>query len=105
MRAYFTPDEAAEVLEVDGSTVRLWIRAGKLPAVRVGARYRIPAELVISAGAQTGQAVVEELAHERMAQAVELTAPGDIESAVNTRAIAVHGHGAVVARESPWQRT
>lgn len=38
---YTVPDVAA-ALKVDERTVRAWIEAGKLKAVRVGRHYRIP---------------------------------------------------------------
>ena len=40
------PDEVAEMLQVTPTTIRNWIRAGKLPAVKFPGRrgvYRIPA--------------------------------------------------------------
>ena len=36
-----TPNGAATKLGVTSQTVRLWIQEGKLPAIKVGSRYRI----------------------------------------------------------------
>ena len=36
-----TVGEVAQLLRVDDKTVRNWIRAGLLPAIRVGRQYRI----------------------------------------------------------------
>lgn len=38
---YLTPEEIAAKLRVDISTVRRWIKAGQLPALRVGRQYRV----------------------------------------------------------------
>ena len=38
---YMTVAEVARQLRVDESTVRIWIRSGMLPAIRVGRQYRI----------------------------------------------------------------
>lgn len=38
----FTPDEVAEIFKVSGDTVRQMIRAGELPAVKIGRQYRVP---------------------------------------------------------------
>lgn len=38
---YLTVAEVAKKLRVDESTVRIWIRTGKLPAIRVGRQYRV----------------------------------------------------------------
>ena len=38
---YLTPEEIAATLRVHISTVRRWIRDGRLPAYRVGRQYRI----------------------------------------------------------------
>lgn len=42
--AVYTPKEVAEMLKVNERTVRRWIRAGRLPAVRFGRQLRISAE-------------------------------------------------------------
>jgi excisionase family DNA binding protein len=39
-----TTAEVARLLRVRSRTVRRWIAAGALPAVRVGAHYRIPVD-------------------------------------------------------------
>ena len=41
-----TVEDAANVLAVDAETVRRWIRAGKLSAMRWGRRYRITREAI-----------------------------------------------------------
>jgi excisionase family DNA binding protein len=40
--AFYTVEELAEYLKVANHTVRLWIRDGKVSAVRIGRSYRIP---------------------------------------------------------------
>ncbi len=42
MREIFTPDQAAEYLQVDRETIYRYIRQGKLVASRLGRKYRIP---------------------------------------------------------------
>ena len=39
-----TPEQVAEILKVRKDTVYSWIRAGKLPAAKLGNRYRISEE-------------------------------------------------------------
>ena len=39
-----TPEQVAEILRVRRDTVYAWIRAGKLPAAKLGNRYRIGEE-------------------------------------------------------------
>ncbi|HZZ82103.1 MAG TPA: excisionase family DNA-binding protein [Gemmataceae bacterium] len=34
-----SPKEAAKLLKVSGTTIRSWIAAGKMPAVRIGGRF------------------------------------------------------------------
>lgn len=41
---YLTTAEAAKLLKVSTSTVRLLARDGRLPAIRVGVQWRIPHE-------------------------------------------------------------
>lgn len=36
-----TPAEVAELCNVTPATVRVWIRSGRIPGVRVGGRFRI----------------------------------------------------------------
>ena len=38
---YYTPYEAAKILNVHPRTVRIWIEKKTLPAFRVGGRWRI----------------------------------------------------------------
>jgi excisionase family DNA binding protein len=38
---YLTPEEIAAKLRVSIATVRRWIKAGQLPALRVGRQYRV----------------------------------------------------------------
>ncbi|MDD2604159.1 MAG: helix-turn-helix domain-containing protein [Desulfobacteraceae bacterium] len=46
MRAFYKVAEAAEALGVSVSTVRRWIKSGRLPALKVNATLRIPADFV-----------------------------------------------------------
>jgi excisionase family DNA binding protein len=41
-REIFTPDQAAEYLQVDKETIYRYIRQGKLVASKLGRKYRIP---------------------------------------------------------------
>lgn len=41
-REIFTPDQAAEYLQVDRETIYRYIRQGKLVASKLGRSYRIP---------------------------------------------------------------
>ena len=41
-----TVAELAKHLQVDPITIRRWIASGKIPAVKLGKSYRIPAEAV-----------------------------------------------------------
>jgi excisionase family DNA binding protein len=41
-REIFTPDQAAEYLQVDRETIYRYIREGKLVASKLGRTYRIP---------------------------------------------------------------
>lgn len=41
-REIFTPDQAAEYLQVDRETIYRYIRQGKLVASKLGRTYRIP---------------------------------------------------------------
>jgi excisionase family DNA binding protein len=49
VRGWLSPAEAAEMLQVDRSTVRRWINAGELPAIRTrpgGGQFRLdPADV------------------------------------------------------------
>lgn len=47
-KAYYTTEQAAEILDVKQATIRLWLRSGKLKARRFGGRWRIPADVVDS---------------------------------------------------------
>jgi excisionase family DNA binding protein len=42
VREIFTPEQAAEYLQVDKETIYRYIRQGKLIASRLGRNYRIP---------------------------------------------------------------
>lgn len=43
---YLTLKQVARQLQVDDKTVRRYIKAGKIPAIEIGGRYRIaPADL------------------------------------------------------------
>ncbi|MGZ6313939.1 MAG: helix-turn-helix domain-containing protein, partial [Candidatus Limnocylindrales bacterium] len=44
--ALLGPGEAARRLGVTTRTVQRWLRTGRLPAVRVGSRLKVPAEAV-----------------------------------------------------------
>lgn len=41
MKEYLTIKEVSERLSISEQTVRIWIKDGKLPAVKVGRRYRV----------------------------------------------------------------
>jgi excisionase family DNA binding protein len=50
--------DVAELLDVDGSTVRGWIKDGKLPAILTpGGQYRIDPRAVDALMAQIGRSV------------------------------------------------
>jgi excisionase family DNA binding protein len=38
---YYTPKTAAQILDVDDTTIRRWVSANKLPHIRIGAAIRI----------------------------------------------------------------
>lgn len=42
-KRFYTPEEAAEILQITVYTCREWLRAGKLGAVKIGRSWRIPA--------------------------------------------------------------
>lgn len=44
MTHLLTVPEVAEALRLDPVTIRRWIRDDRLPAVRIGSRYRIKAD-------------------------------------------------------------
>lgn len=46
MAEFLTVAEVAQALRVNPETVRRWIRAGALPATRVGRDYRIAAAVL-----------------------------------------------------------
>ncbi|PZG17368.1 helix-turn-helix domain-containing protein [Nonomuraea aridisoli] len=55
---YYTVEQAAAVLGLHVKTVRLYVRDGRLPAVRVGRRYRIAKDdLAAFAGLPLGEPV------------------------------------------------
>jgi excisionase family DNA binding protein len=41
-----TASQAAQALNATGQTIRNWIRSGRLSAVRIGARFYVPADEV-----------------------------------------------------------
>lgn len=41
MENHYSTDEVAEILSVPKSTIRLWIRNGKLTALKLGRSYRV----------------------------------------------------------------
>ena len=41
---YYSPEEIAEQFNLQAQTVRLWIRQGKLKAVKLGALWRVSEE-------------------------------------------------------------
>lgn len=43
---YLSPEEVGKMFRASKSTVRRWVEAGRLPAVRIGRRLLIPAEAV-----------------------------------------------------------
>lgn len=54
---YLTVSEVAKLVKVTSKTVRQWIRAGRLPAIRVGRTIRVrreALEAVLRAGEQGG---------------------------------------------------
>jgi excisionase family DNA binding protein len=40
---YLTPREVAEIYQVKITTVRAWLKSGKLKGFRIGGMWRIPA--------------------------------------------------------------
>jgi len=55
---FLTPQEVADVLKVRVTTVYEWIRLGKLPASRLGNRYRV-ARADLTAFVERNKAVQE----------------------------------------------
>lgn len=52
--------QVAEMLDVDGSTVRAWIKDGKLPYIKTpGGQYRIDPRAIEALLAQIGRTVPE----------------------------------------------
>lgn len=43
----YTPKEVAELFGVDPTTVRDWIRKGKLKGLKIGGRYKIEGEALL----------------------------------------------------------
>lgn len=41
---YFTPEEIAQMLKVDVSTIWRWLREGKLLGLKIGKAYRVSQE-------------------------------------------------------------
>ena len=46
LREIFTPEQAADYLQVDKETIYRYIRQGKLVASKLGRNYRIPKESI-----------------------------------------------------------
>ena len=42
MVTLYTPEQVAEMLAVKESTVRHWMRSGKMPGIKIGKFWRIP---------------------------------------------------------------
>jgi excisionase family DNA binding protein len=51
----YSTDEVAQILNVTPRTVQHWIRIGKLPAMRYGRLYRVPAKDLQEFGERVGQ--------------------------------------------------
>ena len=51
---YYTPEEVAEMYRLDSSTIRRWIRTGRLAALKPGRDYRIPESEVLRLGQPLG---------------------------------------------------
>jgi excisionase family DNA binding protein len=49
---FLTPKDAAALLSVPASTAVLWCRTGRLPAVRIGKHWLIPATALEGLGVQ-----------------------------------------------------
>jgi len=43
-KMFYTPEDIAEMLELDVGTIRRYIRQGKLPAIKLEGAYRIRRE-------------------------------------------------------------
>jgi len=55
VKRYYRPDEVAEILRISLKTVYRRIEDGSLPAIQVGAVYRIPVDAVDSPSSFTLQ--------------------------------------------------
>ena len=44
MMKLYTPEEVAEILSVKEATIRLWMRNGAMPGIKIGKFWRIPEE-------------------------------------------------------------
>ena len=42
-----TPEEAGQLLNIHTETVRLWARQGRIPAMKVGNRWRFDREAIL----------------------------------------------------------
>lgn len=42
-----TPEEAGQLLNIHPETVRLWARQGRIPALKVGNRWRFDREAIL----------------------------------------------------------
>lgn len=41
-----TPEQASDLLNVSQITIYRWLRAGKIPGVKIGRQWRLPADIV-----------------------------------------------------------
>lgn len=57
MEKLLTPEQAAEYLNLPVSTVRKWLRQGKIKGVKLGRLWRIPAEVLQNLGQKNSPGV------------------------------------------------
>jgi excisionase family DNA binding protein len=46
----YSPEEVAELFSMKPSTIRTWIKEGKLTAIKIGNRWRVPKSAVVDLG-------------------------------------------------------